>query len=191
MFFKIEKQSDLFKVEIVYQNYHFTDLQQAIYRAENYKSLDTINRFYSDRVEYEHRLIVYSKKLHVGYVLMFEKPSEISNYVRYDDLYDTILREQLNKIDIETLVSWLDENIEQFDKFLTSANDKQNPKMEEDKLYLRNMLNSLDKKNNYFIKEENKRLAKQKAQQEEKIKNLKKELREEEEELEKIKNNIK
>ena len=29
MFFKIEKQSDLFKMEIVYQNYHFTDLQQT------------------------------------------------------------------------------------------------------------------------------------------------------------------
>lgn len=191
MFFKIKNQDDLFKVEIVYQNSNFTDLQRAIYRAENYKHLSTINRLYWDSIGYEHRLIVYSKNLHTGYVLMFCKPSGISNYVRYNDLYDTILREQLNKIDIETLVSWLDENIEQFDKFLTSASDKHNPKMEEDKLYLRNMLNSLDKKNNYFIKEENKRLAKQKAQQEEKIENLKKTLREEEEELKKIKNNIK
>lgn len=104
-------------------------------------------------------------------------------------LYDDILHE-LNKIDFEILFPWLEKNIEEFDKILTLASRENDDKKEEHTAYLKNALDELKQKDNYFAKQMNAMWQERIDKQKRKVEEIKDKLRMEQETLEDLQENI-
>lgn len=194
MYIKLKEQEDLFKVEVVYQNKKIEKLQEKFHRKEDYKDLTIISGEFRERIEglfygSEYRLIIYSEHFETGYALMLATPAEMwwSTYAK--TLYDDILQE-LNKIDFEILFPWLEKNIEEFDKILTLASRKNDDKKEEHIVYLKNALNELQQKNNYFAKQMNAMWQEKITKQKRQVDEVKDKLRMEQEKLEDLRKNI-
>lgn len=189
MYIEIKNKNDLFKAEVVYQNSKITELQSAFFHGEDYKTLQVIYREYRDDwgdYHYccEHRLIIYSEKVRKGFVLMPWAPSVMAAETYGKSLYDDILNE-LNKVSFEILFPWLEENLEEFDKILTLANRKNDKEKAEHEEYLKNALNDLGQKHNYFIQKENKMYQEMINRQKQKVSELESNLKTEKAELQK------
>lgn len=194
MYIKLQENEDLFKTEVVYQNKNIEKLQENFYHNRNYKDLQQIHGTFLERIEgiyygSEYRLIIYSNKFEVGYVLMLATPAEMWGGTYAKTLYDDILQE-LNKIDFEILFPWLEKNIEEFDKILTLASRKKDNKKEEHIVYLKNALDELQQKNNYFAKQMNAMWQEKITKQKRQVDEVKDKLRMEQEKLEDLQKNI-
>lgn len=195
MYIELKDKNDLFKTEVVYQNNKIEELQRAYFRIENYKTLQMINREYrndwgEDRYCAEYRLIIYSEKARKGFVLMLWEPSAMYADTYAKTLYDDILKE-LNKVNFDVLFSWLEKNIEEFDKILALASRKNDTLQEEHEEYLKNALNELNQRNNYFIQQENKMYREMIDRQKQKVKELENNLKIEKAELQELQKKIK
>lgn len=195
MYIEIKDKNDLFKTEVVYQNNKIEELQKAFFRVENYKSLQMITRQYrndwgEDRYCAEYRLIIYSEKAHKGFVLMLWEPSAMYADTYAKTLYDDILKE-LDKVNFSVLFSWLEKNIEEFDKILALASRKNDILKEEHQEYLKNALNELGQRNNYFIQQENKMYQEMINRQKQKVSELESNLKTEKAELQELQKKIK
>lgn len=194
MYIKLQEQEDLFKIEVVYQNKKIEKLQEKFHRKEDYKDLTIISGEFRERIEglfygSEYRLIIYSEHFEIGYALMLATPAEMWWSTYSKTLYDDILQE-LNKIDFEILFPWLEKNIEEFDKILTLASRKNDDKKEEHIVYLKNALNELQQKNNYFAKQMNAMWQEKITKQKRQVDEVKDKLRMEQEKLEDLQKNI-
>lgn len=194
MYIELKEQEDLFKVEVVYQNKKIDKLQEKFHRKEDYKDLTMISGEFLERIEglfygSEYRLIIYSEHFEVGYVLMLATPVNMPWNTYAKTLYDDILHE-LNKIDFEILFPWLEKNIEEFDKILTLASRKNDDKKEEHTAYLKNALDELKQKDNYFAKQMNAMWQERIDKQKRKVEEVKDKLRMEQETLEDLQENI-
>lgn len=194
MYIELKGQEDLFKVEVVYQNKKIDKLQEKFHRKEDYKDLTMISGEFLERIEglfygSEYRLIIYSQHFETGYVLMLATPIKMPWSTYAKTLYDDILHE-LNKIDFEILFPWLEKNIEEFDKILTLASRKNDDKKEEHTAYLKNALDELKQRDNYFAKQMNAMWQERIDKQKRKVEEVKDKLRMEQETLEDLQKNI-
>lgn len=194
MYIELKGQEDLFKVEVVYQNKKIDKLQEKFHRKEDYKDLTMISGEFLERIEglfygSEYRLIIYSQHFETGYVLMLATPIKMPWSTYAKTLYDDILHE-LNKIDFEILFPWLEKNIEEFDKILTLASRKNDDKKEEHTAYLKNALDELKQRDNYFAKQMNAMWQERIDKQKRKVEEVKDKLRMEQETLEDLQENI-
>lgn len=121
---------------------------------------------------------------------MLWEPSAMYADTYAKTLYDDILKE-LNKVNFDVLFSWLEKNIEEFDKILALASHKNDTLKEEHQEYLKNALSELGQRNNYFIQQENKMYQEIIDRQKRKVKELEDNLQGEKAELQELQKKIK